>query len=38
MGAGNSGLYKNTMGALNPEHLMDELRRSGVKIKEEDVV
>lgn len=23
---------------LNPEHLMDELRRNGVKIKEEDVV
>lgn len=38
MGAGNSGLYKNTKGALKPEHLMDELRRSGVKFNEEDVV
>ncbi|WP_276908234.1 hypothetical protein [Peptoniphilus duerdenii] len=38
MGAGNSGLYKNTKGALKPEHLMDELRRSGVKFNEKDVV
>lgn len=38
MGAGNSGLYKNTNGALKPEHLMVELRRSGVKFTEEDVV
>lgn len=38
MGAGNSRLYKNTKGALKPEHLMDELRQSGVKFNEEDVV
>lgn len=38
MGAGNSGLYKNTNGALKPEYLMVELRRSGVKFTEEDVV
>lgn len=38
MGAGNSGLYKNTKGALKPEHLMDELRQSSVKFNEEDVV
>lgn len=38
MGAGNSGLYKNTKGALKPEHLIDELKKSGVKFTEEDVV
>ncbi|MDK9581186.1 hypothetical protein QQA45_06800 [Sneathia sanguinegens] len=38
MGAGNSGIYKNTKGALKPEHLMDELRRSGVKFTEEDII
>lgn len=38
MGAGNSGLYKNTIGALKPEHLMDELRKSGKKYNEEDIV
>lgn len=38
MGGGNFGGFKNTKGALKPNHLMDELRRSGVKFKEEDVV
>lgn len=38
MGAGNSGEYKNTRGALKPEHLLEELRKSGVKFTEEDVV
>lgn len=38
MGAGNSGLYKNTKGSLKPEHLMEELRNSGVKFTEEDIV
>lgn len=38
MGAGNSGLYKNTKGALKPEHLMNELKESGVKFTEENVV
>ncbi len=38
MGSGNFGGFKNTKGSLKPEHLMDELRRSGVKFNEEDVV
>ncbi|MEB3429145.1 hypothetical protein VLK81_03760 [Citroniella saccharovorans] len=38
MGAGNSGLYNNTKGSLKPDHLMEELRNSGVKFTEEDVV
>lgn len=38
MGTGISGKYKNTQGALKPEHLMDELRSSGVKFTEKDVV
>ena len=35
MGAGNSGLFKNTQGALKPEHLIDELKASGEKFTEE---
>ncbi len=38
MGAGNSGLYNNTNRALKPEHLIDELRESGVKFNEENLV
>lgn len=38
MGAGNSGLYKKINGALNPEHLMEELRQKGVKFTEDDIV
>lgn len=38
MGGGNFGGFKNTKGALKPKHLMDELRRNGVKFTEEDVV
>lgn len=38
MGAGNSGLYKKTNGALKPEHLMDELKQKGVKFTEDNVV
>lgn len=38
MGAGNSGLYKKTNGALKPEHLMEELRQKGVKFTEDNVV
>lgn len=38
MGSGNFGGFKNTKGSLKPEHLMEELRNSGVKFTEEDVV
>lgn len=38
MGAGNSGEYKNTKGALKPEHLIEELRQSGVKFTEKNIV
>lgn len=38
MGAGNSGLFKNTQGALKPEHLMAELEISGVKFTKKDVI
>lgn len=38
MGTRNSGTYNTTKGALKPEHLMDELRNSGVKFTEKDVV
>lgn len=38
MGAGNSGLYKKTNGALKPEHLMEELKQKGVKFTEDDVL
>ncbi len=38
MDSGNFGGFKNTKGALKPEHLMVELRRSDVKFTEEDVV
>jgi hypothetical protein len=38
MGGGYFGGFKNTKGALKPRELMDELRESGVKFKEEDVV
>ncbi|MDO4604566.1 MAG: hypothetical protein Q4B23_01145 [Helcococcus sp.] len=38
MGTGNSGKFKSTSGSLKPEHLMEELRNSGVKFTEEDVI
>lgn len=38
MGTGFSGDYNNTQGPLKPEHLMEELRVSGNKFTEEDVV
>lgn len=38
MGGGNFGGFKNTKGSLKPEYLMEELRNSGVKFNEEDVV
>lgn len=38
MGSGNFGGFKNTKGSLKPEHLMEELRNSGVKFTEEDIV
>lgn len=38
MGTGFSGDYKSTSGSLKPEHLMDELKNSGNKFTEEDVV
>ena len=38
MGSRNFGGFKNTKGSLKPEHLMEELRNSGVKFTEEDVV
>lgn len=38
MGTGFSGDYKSTSGSLKPERLMDELRNSGYKFNEEDVV
>ena len=38
MGTGPGRDYKSTSGALKPEHLMDELRDSGKKFSEEDVV
>lgn len=38
MGTGFKGDYKSTSGALKPEHLMDELRNSGHKFNEKDVV
>lgn len=38
MGGGYFGGFKNTNGSLKPRHLMYELRESGVKFKEEDVV
>ena len=38
MGSGNSGFFRNTNGALKPEHLLSELIKSGVKFNEEDVL
>ena len=38
MGSGNFGGFKNTKGSLKPEHLMEELRNSGIKFTEEDIV
>lgn len=38
MGTGIRGGYNATHGNLKHEHLMDELRNSGVKFTEEDVV
>ncbi|MDO4605479.1 MAG: hypothetical protein Q4B23_05840 [Helcococcus sp.] len=38
MGTGISGDYKSTLGSLKPEHLMDELKNSGYKYNENDVV
>lgn len=38
MGAGNSGLFKNTQGSLKPEHLMSELEKSGVKFTKKEVI
>ena len=34
----NSGLYSGTKGDLRPPHLMDELKNSGFKYTEKDVV
>ena len=31
MGSGNSGFFKNTKGALKPEHLLSELIKNDVK-------
>lgn len=38
MGTGNIELYKGTKWVLKPDHLMEELRESGVKFTEKDVV
>lgn len=38
MGSGNFGGFKNTKGSLKPEYLMEELRNSGVKFNEKDVI
>lgn len=38
METGISGNYKSTSGVLKPEHLMDELEKSGNKFNKEDVV
>lgn len=38
MGSGNSGFFKNTKGALKPEHLLYELIKSDVKFNKEDVL
>lgn len=38
MGGGNFGGFKNTKGSLKPEHLLNELRQSGVKFTEKEVI
>lgn len=38
MGGGNFGGFKNTKGSLKPEHLLNELRQSGVKFTEREVI
>lgn len=38
MGGGNFGGFKNTKGSLKPEHLLNDLRQSGVKFTEKEVI
>lgn len=38
MGSGKSGNYSNTVGNLKPSYLMEELKKSGEKFIEEDIV
>ena len=38
MGSGNSSRYNNTIGSLISDYLIEELRNSGVKFTESDIV